>query len=69
VVDFHEIQQGGHTIEGDVDASSFNPVASTVPEQRMTRLVMWMQNLHNSTWKHEGLSLAAMVTTPFSSDS
>jgi hypothetical protein len=26
----HEIQQGGHAIEGDLDAITFNPIASTI---------------------------------------
>jgi hypothetical protein len=26
LVDFHEIQQGGHATEGDLDAINFNPI-------------------------------------------
>jgi hypothetical protein len=29
-VDFHEIQYGGHAIDGDLDAMIFNPVASII---------------------------------------
>jgi hypothetical protein len=31
MVDFHEIQQEDPAIEGDLDATLFNKVASTIP--------------------------------------
>jgi hypothetical protein len=53
LVDFYEIQYGGHAIEGDLDAVLFNPVSSTIPKWRTFKLLRWMQNLHQSTWDHE----------------
>jgi hypothetical protein len=32
LVEFYEIQLGGHDTEGDINAIIFNPVASTVPK-------------------------------------
>jgi hypothetical protein len=32
LVDFREIQQGGHAIECNHDATLFNPVVSTIPK-------------------------------------
>jgi hypothetical protein len=52
LVDFNEIQYGGHAIEGDLDAVFFNPVPSTIPKWRTFKLLRWMQNLHQSTWDH-----------------
>jgi hypothetical protein len=54
-VDFHEIQQGGHATEGDLDAIIFNPVASTIPKWWMFQLLIWMKKLHQSTWDHAGV--------------
>jgi hypothetical protein len=42
LVDFYEIQEGGHAIEGDLDVIIFNPITSTIPK-------WWMENLHQST--------------------
>jgi hypothetical protein len=53
LVEFHEIQYGGHAIEGDLDAVLFNPVSSTIPKWRTFKLLRWVQNLHQSTWNHE----------------
>jgi hypothetical protein len=53
LVDFYEIKQEGHAIEGDLDAVRFNPVPSTIPKWRTFKLLRWMQNLHQSTWDHE----------------
>jgi hypothetical protein len=50
LVDFYEIQYGGHAIEGDLDAVLFNAVPSTIPKWRTFKLLKWMQNLHQSTW-------------------
>jgi hypothetical protein len=36
MVDFHEIQQGCHATEGDLDAICLNPRASTIPERFTT---------------------------------
>jgi hypothetical protein len=53
MVDFYEIQQGGHAIEGDLDAIIINPVPSSIPKWRTFKLLRWVQNLHKSTWDHE----------------
>jgi hypothetical protein len=51
LVDFHEIQYGGHAIEGDLEAIVFNAVAAiTIPKWRTLKLLRWMHNLHQSTW-------------------
>jgi hypothetical protein len=55
LVDFYEIQQGGHAIEGDLDAVLFNPIPSSIQKWRTFKLLRWMQNLHQSTWDHESL--------------
>jgi hypothetical protein len=52
LVDFYEIQWGGHAIEGDIDAVLFNPVLSAIPKWRTFKLLRWMQNLHQSMWDH-----------------
>jgi hypothetical protein len=39
LVDFYEIQQGSHAVEGGVDAIIFNPVASTIPKWRTFKLL------------------------------
>jgi hypothetical protein len=44
----------------------FNPIASVNPKWQ-TKLLSWMQNLHESKWNHEGLVI--MVTTSLSCDS
>jgi hypothetical protein len=55
LVDFDEIQYGGHVIEGDLDAIHFNPVPSSISKWRAFKLLRWMQNLHQSTWDHGSL--------------
>jgi hypothetical protein len=50
----YQTQQGGHATEGDLDAILFNPVAS-IPKWRKSKLMRWIQNLHQSTWDHKGL--------------
>jgi hypothetical protein len=30
-----------------------NPVATTIPKWRTIRLMMWIQNLNQSTWDHK----------------
>jgi hypothetical protein len=52
LVDFYEIQQGGHAIEGNLETVLYNPVSSTIPKWRTFKLLWWMQNLHQSTWGH-----------------
>jgi hypothetical protein len=42
LVDFYEIQYGGHAIEGDLDAKIFNAVAATIPKWRTFKLLRWM---------------------------
>jgi hypothetical protein len=34
LVDFHELQQGGHVTQGDLNAINFNPVFSTILKWR-----------------------------------
>jgi hypothetical protein len=53
LVDFYEIQYGGHAIEGDLVAVLFNSVPSTIPKWRKFKLLRWMQNLRQSTWEHD----------------
>jgi hypothetical protein len=53
LVDFYEIQLGGHAIEGDFDAVLTNLVPSSIPKWRAFKLLRCMQNLHQSTWDHE----------------
>jgi hypothetical protein len=65
---FHKIQNGDHATEDDLNAIIFNFVASTVPKWQTFILLRWMQNLHQSTWDHEGLSFITMVTIQFSCD-
>jgi hypothetical protein len=71
MVDFYEIQYGGHVIEGDLDAVLFNPVTSTIPKWRTLKRLRWMQNLHQSTWEHAILYTdkssedEQLVMTPF----
>jgi hypothetical protein len=48
LVDFHEILQGGRAIEGDFDAILFNHIASTILKCRRFKLLIWLQNLHQS---------------------
>jgi hypothetical protein len=45
LLDFHEIQKGGHAIEGDVDAMTFNIIASTILKWQRFKPLRWMQNL------------------------
>jgi predicted Co/Zn/Cd cation transporter (cation efflux family) len=65
---FHDIQQGGRSIEGD-NAIIFNLVVSTVPEWLMFSLSRWMQNLHKSMWEHEALRSVTVENTQFPCDS
>jgi hypothetical protein len=53
LVDFYEIQLGGHAIEDDLEAVLFNPVPSIITKWRTLKLLRRMQNLHQSTWEHE----------------
>jgi hypothetical protein len=69
LVDFHDIQQGGHAIEDDPDAIILNLVTLTVPKWWRLKLLRWMQNLHQSKWEHKGLRLVTMETEPFLCDS
>jgi hypothetical protein len=46
----------GRAIEGGLAVIIFNHVASTIPTWRTLKLLRWMQNLHQSTRDHEGLS-------------
>jgi hypothetical protein len=55
LADFHEIQQGGHTIEDDLAAIPFTSVALTFPKWRTVKLLRWLQNLQLSTWDNENL--------------
>jgi hypothetical protein len=51
LVDFGEIQYGGHAIEVDFEAILLNTVASTVPKWRTFRLLWWMKDLlYQSKW-------------------
>jgi hypothetical protein len=43
---FYEIQQEGHATEGDLNATTFNPAASTIKKWWTFKLLIWMQNLH-----------------------
>jgi hypothetical protein len=49
----YEIQQGGHTIESDLNATFFNPVVSNIPRWWMLKLLTWIQNLNHSTCGHK----------------
>jgi hypothetical protein len=53
LVDFYEIQQGGHAIEGHLDTMLFNLIALTIPKWQVFRLLRWMQNLKQSMWDPE----------------
>jgi hypothetical protein len=64
MVDFHENQQGGNVIEGDLDAITSNHIASTILKQCRLKLLTWIQNLHQSTLDYQGLSMVAMATRP-----
>jgi hypothetical protein len=68
LVDFHETQREVHPAEGDLDTIIFNLVPSTVPKWRTFRHLTCMKNWHQSTWKHEGLSVVTVETTPLSFD-
>jgi hypothetical protein len=54
-VDSYEMQYGGYAIEGDIDATIFNPLTLTIPKWRTFILLRWMQNFHQSTWDPESL--------------
>jgi hypothetical protein len=49
---FYEIQYGGQAIEGDLKASSFHPVASTIPKWRRLKLLRWVQNFTSQCGAH-----------------
>jgi hypothetical protein len=53
MVECHEIQQGDHATEDDIDTIFSNPVASTVPKWQTFKLLRWMRNLNKSTWDHD----------------
>jgi hypothetical protein len=44
----------------------FKLISSIIPKWRTLELLRWLQNLHLSTWKHEGSSLVTMEATLFS---
>jgi hypothetical protein len=46
IVDFCEIQQGAHAIEGDLDAIIVAAAAATIPKWRTFKLLRWVQRLH-----------------------
>jgi hypothetical protein len=52
-VDFHELQQGCHAIEGDLDETFYNSVATSSPKWRIFKFLRWMQNMNQSTRYHE----------------
>jgi hypothetical protein len=68
MANFHEIQQGCHAIEGELDSIIHNLVISTVTKWRTFELLRWTQNMHQSKWGHEWLSLETMETSPFLCD-
>jgi hypothetical protein len=47
-VDFHEIGQEGHAIQGDLDAIICNTMLSTGIKLWRYKLKIWAQNLHQS---------------------
>jgi hypothetical protein len=53
MVDFHEIRQANHAIEGDLNTAIFSPIASTIPKWWTLKLLRWMQNLNQSKWEHD----------------
>jgi hypothetical protein len=53
VVDLYEIQYEFDIIEEGLDAIIFNPVTLTIQQFRTFKLLMWMQNFHQSIYNHE----------------
>jgi hypothetical protein len=49
LVDFHEIQPGGHAVEGYLYPTFLNSVASTIPKWQAFKLLRWIQNLNHLT--------------------
>jgi hypothetical protein len=65
----HRIQQGGHATEPKLNAIIVNPLASTILIWWTYKLLRWTQDLHQSAWDNEGLSLVRMLIRPFLCDS
>jgi hypothetical protein len=51
--DFNEIPWRDHANKGDFDGIFLNPLAITIQKWRTFKLLMWMKNLHQSTWVYE----------------
>jgi hypothetical protein len=50
LVDFHEIQQGDHSIEGNRYAAIFNPIASTILKWRMFKTKTCTSAIDYQVW-------------------
>jgi hypothetical protein len=53
LIDFYEIQLGGHAIKDDLKDLLSNPVPATFPKWRKLKVRRLVQNLHQSTWNCE----------------
>jgi hypothetical protein len=49
LVEFHEIQQEGHSTEGDLDPVIFTPIASTILSWMRFKLLMWKKTYTKPT--------------------
>jgi hypothetical protein len=65
LIDLDEILQGGDAIAGDVDARTYNPIASTTLKWLRFKVVRWMQYLHHSALLNNGLGLFSIDGFPW----
>jgi hypothetical protein len=48
LVEFYELQLGGHATEAEVHAILSNPLASAIPKWQALKLLRGMQNMYQS---------------------
>jgi hypothetical protein len=60
LVDLNEMY-GDDAIAGDVDALTFNPIASTILKWLQFKVVGWMHYLHHSAMLSSGMRLFSIV--------
>jgi hypothetical protein len=66
LIALYDILEGGDAIAEDVDAITFNPIASTILKWLGFRVVRRMQYLHHSALLDNGLGLFSIAGFPWS---
>jgi hypothetical protein len=65
LVDFHDIWWAGDAIKEDLDAATFNLIASTILKWFRFKAGRCKHYLHTSTFPHSGFGLFSIVGFPW----